>query len=118
MPSPTGREPWPPIPQSELYSQQQRDEAERKRNGWNVHYETFWKKEVLPHATFTDDGQVIIKEQVFDGLCTYSTTLPSGTYLYKCWKAKRPDGWWIAQYVPHPDPGLIGIKWWKVVGVY
>ncbi len=93
-------------------------EAKRSRDVWNAHYEKFWKEDILPYATFTEDGQVIMKEIVFDGLGEYSSSLPSGTYLYKCWKAKRLDGWWVAQYVPHPDPGLIGIKWWKVLSVY
>lgn len=87
---------------------------------WAAHYKSIFEKAIKPNATFTDEGQVIIKESVLNDMLEYSSSLPSGTYLYKCWKAKYKSGWWIGQYVPDPegDPKMVGIKWWKVVSVY
>jgi hypothetical protein len=62
----------------------------------------------------------------------YSSTLPTGTTLWKMWKRNlnetynhaaalackplKPVVWWIGQYVPHTGklPDRIGIRWFEV----
>lgn len=55
----------------------------------------------------------------------YSCSVPTGTTLGKRWRrnlnAYRPDRvgvpaeWVIGEYVAHPDPTLVGIRWtWAV----
>jgi hypothetical protein len=63
----------------------------------------------------------------FDALPTYSCTLPTGTTIGKKWKRdlneprrfhrvepNAPPDWWTGEYVPDPEPGMVGIKWRKV----
>lgn len=56
--------------------------------------------------------QLRITGAALDALSEYSTSLPTGTTIGKRWKQRRPDGWLIGEYVPHQDPGTVGIKWW------
>jgi hypothetical protein len=50
-----------------------------------------------------------------DSMGEYSTTLPTQTTLWKQWKRREPDGWYVGQYVPCPDPNRVGIRWSRVV---
>ena len=62
----------------------------------------------------------------FDALPTYSCTLPTGTTIGKKWKRdvnepRRFHGdfavkeeWWTGEYIPDPEPGMVGIKWRRV----
>ncbi len=52
----------------------------------------------------------------------YSCSLPTGTTIGKRWRRRIPyytnqplQCWLVAEYVPHPDPDLTGIKWRQVV---
>lgn len=56
-------------------------------------------------------------------LLDYSCSLPTGTAVGKRWSRHIPyrvDGespveWMIGEYVSHPDPSLVGIKWsWAI----
>lgn len=75
-----------------------------------------------------------LTQREFDQLPEYSASLPTGTTVGKRWKrhwrepqscgvpSSHPayrhippkDGWQIGEYVEHPDPGLVGIKWYEV----
>lgn len=67
-------------------------------------------------------GEEVISVEALRDLLEYSSSLPTGTTIGKRWRATRytqegdATDWKIAEYVEHPDPGLIGIKWvWAVV---
>lgn len=63
----------------------------------------------------------------FKAMPEYSATYPTGTTIGKRWRRLngiydevflRHGGkpyWQIGEYVDHPDPKKIGIKWWKPV---
>lgn len=65
--------------------------------------------------------EVIISRSELRDLGEYSSSLPTGKTIGKRWRATRyVDGkatdWKIAEYVDHPDPTKIGIKWvWAVI---
>lgn len=76
----------------------------------------------------TDDKTAIVSPWEFQQLPEYSTSLPTGTTIGKTWKralmrALPPDPmssfpraeptgeWSLGEYVPHPEPGQVGIKW-------
>lgn len=50
-----------------------------------------------------------------DRLPEYSTSLPTGTYPGKQWRAKRASGWFIGMYGEPTDPKTIPIHWFEVV---
>lgn len=54
----------------------------------------------------------------FNALLEYSTSLPTGTTIGKKWKRQCPHGTWVTgEYVPDPEPKMVGIKWRRVVVV-
>ena len=80
---------------------------------------------------------VQLTKREFDELSEYSCTLPTGTTLGKRWKrdqnayrhpvcahlhifdgTREPDfrgpSWWMGEYVPDPDPKMVGIRWYKI----
>lgn len=66
------------------------------------------------------DGVIICTQDYFDNLREYSASLPTGTLVGKQWKANYgkfredlPDEWIICEYVDHPDPKKIGVKYWR-----
>jgi hypothetical protein len=66
--------------------------------------------------------KVILSKKEFDNMYEYSTSLPSGTYYGKCWKAKWGAGWFMGEYVPDPrakigkdgQPDSVKINWRKI----
>ena len=68
------------------------------------------------------DEEVITLEELSD-LFEYSCSLPTGTTIGKRWRLATAwnrrateTEWQIAEYVEHPDPDKVGIKWvWAVV---
>ena len=70
--------------------------------------------------------EIVISRAELAALPEYSCSLPTGTTIGKRWRASttfglpkesaRVEEWKIAEYVEHPDPDLVGIKWaWAVV---
>ena len=66
------------------------------------------------------DGVIICTQGYFDSLGEYSCSLPTGTTVGKHWKRNNgayikdaPDDWVICEYVDHPDPKKVGIRYWK-----
>lgn len=71
-----------------------------------------------------DNESVILEEdpmtqQEFDALYEYSCSLPTGTTVGKKWKRNmnwhtgQSADWVTCEYVPDPDPKMIGIKYRK-----
>ena len=71
-----------------------------------------------------------IKRHELDQMSEYSTSLPTGTAIGKRWKrninmlagphgfaveGEGPPIWRVGEYVPHLDPDLVGIKWWRPI---
>lgn len=78
--------------------------------------------------------ELVISRAELKELGEYSCSLPTGTFVGKRWRrnvmAYRPvpvqlipclphvghvAEWKVAEYVPDPEPGMIGIKWWWAV---
>lgn len=63
---------------------------------------------------------ITLTKTEFDELLDYSCSNPSGTTIGKRWK-RRSDyhdetkGWYMGEYIEHPDPDLVGIKWREIV---
>ena len=66
-----------------------------------------------------------LSENDLSSLLTYPTSIPTGATLGKRWKrnplhrscsdSNLPKYMWmVGEYVPHPDPGLVGIRWYRV----
>ncbi len=63
-----------------------------------------------------------LTQEEMDALSDYSCTIPTGTTIGKKWKRREPyrddQGppfyWYTGEYVPHPDPELMGIKWRRI----
>lgn len=53
-----------------------------------------------PHRRFIemDDKSALMSEQTFKALKEYSTSLPSGQYAGKMWKAKVRGKWYLRWY--------------------
>ncbi len=58
----------------------------------------------------------------------YSCTNPTGTTIGKRWRRHEPyrrsaecckehdcGHWFIGEYVTHPEPGMVGIRWSKFI---
>ena len=61
---------------------------------------------------------IALTQAAFDRLPTYSTSLPTGTWPGKQWKAKYKgkDNWQMGEYYEEPsDPANMYIKWKKIV---
>lgn len=66
---------------------------------------------------------ICMLQHEFDALPEYSATFPTGQTIGKMWR--RHDGahdrrcknpqWFVLQYVDHPDPKLVGIKWYRPI---
>lgn len=65
-----------------------------------------------PHRRFieVDDKYALMSEQTFKALKEYSTTLPSGQYAGKMWKAKIGDKWYLRWYSDSHRPECIDIN--------
>ncbi len=65
-----------------------------------------------PHRRFIemDDKCALMSEQTFKALKEYSTTLPSGQYAGKMWKAKIGDKWYLRWYSDSNRPECIDIN--------
>lgn len=65
-----------------------------------------------PHRRFIemDDKCALMPEQTFKALREYSTTLPSGQYAGKMWKAKIGDKWYLRWYSDSHHPECININ--------
>jgi hypothetical protein len=65
----------------------------------------------------------VLTQSEFDALLDYSYSIPSGTTIGKKWKRRWPyrddEGppffWYTGEYIRDPEPGMIGIKWRRVV---
>lgn len=68
-----------------------------------------WKQ---PHRRFIemDDESALMSEQTFKALKEYSTSLPSGQYAGKMWKAKVGDKWYLRWYSDSDRPEYININ--------
>lgn len=61
-----------------------------------------------------------LTQEEFNELGEYSCSLPTGTTIGKRWKCRRPfeaeaadATWFIGEYVPSEEPGMVGIKWYS-----
>jgi len=68
---------------------------------------------------------IMLTRREFESLPEYSCSLPTGTTEGKRWKRsdvyraerghRRLDvwelNWWMGEYVPSKEPGMIGIEW-------
>ncbi len=67
-------------------------------------------------------GELFIPRAHLAALPAYSCSLPTGTYVWKRWRAsttahtprfvRERQEWLVAQYVPHPNSHEVGILWW------
>lgn len=70
----------------------------------------------------------LLTEKELMALPNYSCTLPTGTVVGKKWRRdmnepKRfhghdktlPELWWTGEFIPDDRPGMIGIRWRRVV---
>jgi hypothetical protein len=56
-------------------------------------------------AIETDGTHAMMSEKTFNLMAEYSTSLPSGVYEGKMWKAKGVNGkWYLRWYGPSPVP--------------
>lgn len=66
-----------------------------------------------------------ISREYLRNLPEYSTSIPTGAIVGKRWKrnplhrevrsSELPEHLWtVGEYVPHPDPELVGIRWYRV----
>jgi hypothetical protein len=63
-----------------------------------------------------DDEVAVMYPAVMAKLKEYSTTIPSGKYAGKMWKAKTADGWYLRWYEDDPsDPNGLFIRKRKIV---
>lgn len=54
-----------------------------------------------------DDTHAVVSPRDFNRLKEYSSTLPSGVYVGKAWRARHSGRWWLRWYGAHPtDPDL------------
>ena len=67
-------------------------------------------REALPEVALTQSD--------FDALNEYSCSLPTGTSIGTRWKCGRPyhgpTAWYLGEYVPCDQPGMVGIRWSKI----
>lgn len=64
-----------------------------------------------------------IKESEMRELGQYNATLPTGTTIGKRWIKAKPrhpkfldlQQFWICEYVPDPEPNMVGIKYWTPI---
>lgn len=61
--------------------------------------------EPSPNELDVDDHSAVMSRQSFEALATYSSTVPSGVYVGKCWKALRQGEWYLMWYgyMRNPD---------------
>lgn len=52
-----------------------------------------------------DDKTILLRPDQFRDLREYSTSIPSGVYPGKCWKAQDSRGWFIRWYGPETLEG-------------
>jgi hypothetical protein len=63
---------------------------------------------------------ITLTKTEFDELLDYSCSNPTGTTIGKRWKRRRDyhdetKGWDMGEYIEHPNPSLIGIKWREII---
>lgn len=59
-------------------------------------------------------GNVFMSISDFGKLRNYSSSVPSGVYVGKMWKAQRRGIWFLCWFDVHPDPGYCSIKHLKI----
>lgn len=62
-----------------------------------------------------DDTNALMEEQTAKNLLEYSTSIPSGVYDGKMWKAKRGDSWFLKWYSPSEDPKKCAINTREII---
>lgn len=65
-----------------------------------------------PHRRYIelDDTHALMSEQTFYELKEYSTTIPTGVYDGKMWKAFHKGEWYLRWYAPDVDPEMVRIE--------
>jgi len=68
----------------------------------------------------TDDTHAVMTAAELAALPEYSASVPTGTTIGKRWSRRRDcfdpsRGYFMGEYVPHPDPGRVGIVWREVL---
>lgn len=83
-----------------------------------------WAAMTLPTSGSCEvtEHEARMDETYFEQLLEYSSSLPTGTFVGKRWKARRyaeGGGWWMVEYVdPHDgDPDRIGIQRRRIMQV-
>lgn len=66
--------------------------------------------------TSAETDVVRLTQAEFNALLDYSASLPTGTTIGKQWKRRNDyydesKGWRLGEYVEHPNPDLVGIRW-------
>lgn len=66
------------------------------------------------------DDLVMVTEREFRELPEYSCSLPTGQTIGKKWKRQKDyydesKGWLMGEYIPDPDPEMVGIRWRDLV---
>lgn len=57
-----------------------------------------WSQPSLNQMEITEDGYVVMPKKTFNMLADYSTTMPSGVYPGKMWKAQWDGSWHLCWY--------------------
>lgn len=62
------------------------------------------------------DDEVFVSARDFDRLPEYSTSIPTGVYVGKVWKARRGEGWMLGTFEDHdpPDPEFVMTRFRKL----
>lgn len=70
-----------------------------------------------PHRRYIeiDNTHALMSEQTFKGLVEYSTSLPSGVYSGKMWRACKGGIWFLAWYYPSNDTKYMNIEWREII---
>lgn len=84
-------------------------------SGWAWDFD----KDEKTQCQCTDCGPAQMTQSEFDALLDYSASLPTGTTIGKQWKRRNDyhdesKGWMLGEYVEHPNPDLVGIRWRQI----
>lgn len=69
----------------------------------------YWDQPSRDSIKFEDNVAEMSLED-FHKLHEYSSTIPTGTYVGKMWKALRGGLWYLVWYDVDPDPKMLAIK--------
>lgn len=61
-------------------------------------------------AIYVDDHHALMTKESFYGLCEYSTSIPTGKYPGKMWRARRTGGWVLCWYEDGGEKGYLDIQ--------